>query len=383
MILYLASFIIFIFISLNLFFRADCPLILKLAGCALVLLASLKYPVYQFVGGAFFSPHLPRPFILIYEALYGALIILFVLLVIWDIYLAGNWLLSRVGIPTPTHLPHGLIKCALVLLALGAGAWGTWQSVKVPDAREVELSLPNLPTELEGFRIVQLTDLHIGPLLKKNWLEEVVAKTNALDPDLVALTGDYIDGYVNEIARELRPLQKLRSKYGVWGVTGNHEYYWSAKEWLAELEKLQINMLENAHEILDVNGQPLVVAGIPDLAAQRFGLAAPDLQKALAGAPEAVRILLSHQPKNFPLNLEKVDVQLSGHTHGGLMFFLRPLVAKFNNGFVVGEYDLGGKKVYVSPGTGLWNGFSCRIGNPSEITLLILKNAPDKTRDNT
>lgn len=375
MLLYISSFIIFSFVSFSLFFRAHCPGWLKIAGIILVFLASQKYLFYRFLGGSFFAPQMSRSAILILEAAYGVLIVLFFLLLLWDIYLFGNWILKRSGMPIPQKLPCGAIRAGLCFLALCLGIWGTWQAVKVPDAHVVEMPIAGLPRNLDGFSIAQLSDLHIGPIFKRDWLDEVVAKTNALKPDLVALTGDYVDGYASDLESEIEPLGKLQAKYGVFGVTGNHEYYWDATQWNKILEDLGVHMLENSHKALDVNGDAIVVAGVPDLVAQRFGHPAPDAQKALAGAPEALKLLLSHQPKTAEGNLAFADIQLSGHTHGGMMFFIQPLIARFNAGMVAGHYPVDGKNIYVHPGTGLWNGFSSRIGVPAEITLIILRAA--------
>lgn len=376
-ILYIASFVIFIFISFSLFFRLDWPLWLKLAASGLVLVAGSKFLIYQFFGGAFFAPQLSRPVLLCLEAAYGAFFILFFLLLLWDLYLCGNWLLAKFGLPVPKQLPTGIIRACLVALAIAIGIWGTWQAVKVPEPRTVYVQVAELPQSLNGFSIVQLTDIHIGPILRKDWLQEVVNRTNALAPDLILLTGDYVDGYAVQMRQELEPLAGLKAKYGVFGVTGNHEYYWNMPEWRKALENLDLTILENEHRTLDINGATLVLAGIPDLAATKFGFAGPDLEQALANAPEAFRILLSHQPRHARDYTGKIDLMLSGHTHGGLIFFLQPLIARFNSGFVVGKYPLSGANVYVSPGTGLWNGFSCRIGVPSEITKLILEAAPE------
>lgn len=373
MLLYLASLIIFLFVSFNLFWKADCGLFVKIAGICLVFIISLKYEVYRFLGDFFFAPHLPRGILIGYEAAYGSLIILFFLLLLWDIYLAGNWLLSKTGLPVPHTLPCGWIKAGLVMLSFGIGCFGTWQAVKVPDIRKVELTIVALPKALDGLSLVQLTDLHIGPILKQDWLKEVVAKTNAINPDFILLTGDYVDGYVSEIAHELEPLTNLQSRYGVWAVTGNHEYYWNMLEWKKIFERMNINFLENEYKTFAINGEQIVVVGIPDLAAERFGLPVPNLDKALKDAPDAVRILLSHQPRHANSYMEQIDLMLSGHTHGGQMFFLQPLIARFNSGFVNSLYSLSYSQLYVSPGTGLWNGFSCRIGAPAEITNIILR----------
>lgn len=375
LLLYIASAIIFVWVAFNLLYRANFGLGIKIAICAVLLAISLKYEVYQVFGGAFFAPQLPRPVLLAYEALYGAFLLLFFLLLLWDIYLADNWILAKAGMPVPQKLPAGYIKCGLVLSALGLGCWGTWQAVKVPEPRIIDLKLPSLPSALNGLKLVQLSDIHIGPILKKDWLSQVVERVNALEPDIIALTGDYVDGYADKIAAELAPLGDLRAKYGVLGVTGNHEYYWNMPEWKSRLEQLGITMLDNSHKAIQIEGHTLVVAGIPDLASGRFGFGQPDLAKALEGAPQAVRILLSHQPRQAPDYARHVDLILSGHTHGALMFFLQPLVARFNQGFVKGIYQVAGKMLYVSPGTGLWNGFSNRIGVPSEITLFVLSGA--------
>ncbi len=335
----------------------------------------MKFQIYDILGGAFFAPQMSRSVILLLEALYGSLMILFFLFLLWDIYLAGNWLLAKAGFPIPRHLPKGWIKAGLCLLALLLGSYGTWQAVKVPSVRDVDLRIQDLPPALEGFTIAQLSDLHVGPILKKGWLEEVVNKTNALDPDVIAITGDYVDGRVDEIGEELAPLADLKAKYGVFGVTGNHEYYWNAQEWTEALKNLNIRMLNNEHHALDIDGSGFVIAGIPDLAAERFGLPGPDLSAAFRDAPEGVRLLLSHQPKIFREAMKETDIQISGHTHGGIMFFLQPLVARFNAGYVAGPYAEDNKILYVNPGTGLWNGFSCRVGVPAEITRFILHKA--------
>lgn len=372
MILYIASFIIFIFVCYSLFFKVHSSLWIKIAGCLIIFIISLKYEIYQFVGGAFFAPQLPRYVLLFFEAAYGSFILLFFLLVLLDLYLAGNWILAKSGIPVPRNLPTGLIKSGLTVIACGLGIWGTWEAVKVPDPRTVEIRIPDLPAGLNGIVLVQLTDIHIGPILKKDWLSEVVRKTNALEPDFILLTGDYIDGYASQIATELEPLGDLHARYGVLATTGNHEYYWNMPEWRAELEKHNISVIDNEHRSYEINGETIVVAGIPDLSAGKFGFAKPDLKGALQDAPKALRILLTHQPRLAREYAPLVDIMLAGHTHGGIMFFLQPLIARFNCGFVSGLYPVGDKHLYVSPGTGLWNGFSCRLGVPAEITRITL-----------
>lgn len=373
MILMLLSLVVFLYIAVSLLLFAPCGPYLKGFSLAALLLVSLKYVIYEQVGGAFFAPALPRPFLLVAEALFGAMILLFFLLLLKDVFLLLAWGGKRLGLPWPFPLFPAWFKVGMVATALLLGAWGTWQSVRVPQVRTVELHLEKLPPGLDGFSVVQLTDLHIGPLQKKEWLQQVVRAVNGESPDLIVLTGDYIDGTASALAEDIAPLAGLRARHGVYGVTGNHEYYWGAAEWSTLLQKLHVTMLFNEHRVLHVGGDKIVIAGLPDHAARSFGGKGPDCDAALRGAPDAPRILLAHQPRDAAKNSLCADVQLSGHTHGGLLFFLQPLIAGFNQGFVEGLYAVGGMKLYVSPGTGLWGAFSCRLGVAPEITRLVLR----------
>lgn len=335
-----------------------------------LMAAGLKYAFYQVVGGGFFRPELPVPVMLTAEALYASLLILFALALVKDA--AGLLLRLARLFGLPLHLPFTPnLRCVLLMvLSLACGAWGTWQAVRVPDVRTVNISLPNLPASLEGFTLVQLSDLHVGPVQKKDWLRSVVNRVNALSPDAVVITGDMIDGLPRALRGEMTPLAEVRAGYGVFGVTGNHEYYYDAPGWLKEFRALGIDMLNNEHRVLG----DLVLGGVPDATAARFGGQGPDAAAAFAGAPAGVRVLLSHKPNGRGIPAPGVDLQLSGHTHGGLIFFLAPLIGAYNEGYVNGLYTTPqGGLLYVNPGTGLWNGFSCRLGVPSEITKFVFR----------
>lgn len=336
-----------------------------------LLAAAMKYPLYEYLGGSFFAPVLPRTVLLVMEALYAALIILFFLLLCHDLLTLLCALVRRFCLPA-CRLPLTETSRAAVLLlaALVCGGWSVRQSVTVPDVRTVEITLPRLPRALDGFTIVQLSDIHIRILLNRDWLESVVERANELSPDLIALTGDYIDGSVRQLGHSLEPLRDLKARFGTWGVTGNHELYYGWQEWTEFLEKQGVRMLENEYAALKVNGETLVLAGVPDLAFGRSG-ETWDAGAAFRGAPDAVRILLCHRPAGAWGH--GADLQLSGHTHGGSFFFLKPLLAYFNGGFVRGLYAKDGMRLYVSPGTGIWGGFSCRLGVPSEITRIVLR----------
>lgn len=368
--LLLPSIIMAVYAFLSLVLPMKAGLLAKALLGAAFMAAALKYVFYQVVGGGFFRPDLPVPVMLTAEALYAALMVLFVLALAKDV--AG--LALRLGrlFGASWHLPFtpGLRCALLVCLALASGAWGTWQAVRVPDVRTVNIGIPNLPPELEGFSLVQLSDLHIGPVQKKPWLAEVVRKTNAAQPDAVVITGDMIDGLPDALRDEMTPLADLRARCGVFGVTGNHEYYYNGSGWLREFSNLGITMLNNEHRVLSGG---LVLGGIPDISSGRFGHDDADVQKTFAGAPGGPRVLLSHKPNGNGIPAPDVALQLSGHTHGGLMFFLAPVIGAYNAGYVNGLYHTPqGGLLYVNPGTGLWNGFSCRLGVPAEITRIVL-----------
>ena len=374
MMLIAVSVAMFLYVTASLVLFSPYSLWTKGISAAALLFISLKYVIYKYVGGAFFAPSFPDSVFLLMEALYAAMVLLFLMLLLKDALMLVLWVCRRCfGMSRTFSLPLTPLKAGMSALALVLGIWGVWQAVRVPDIRTVELRLPNLPPALDGFSIVQLTDTHVGPRLKREWLQQVVDRTNSVSPDLVVLTGDHIDGTVEALAEEVAPFAALRAKYGVYGVTGNHECYWGATAWPSLLEKLHVIMLHNEHRVLNVGDDKVVIAGMPDRAERRFGGKGPDINATLHDAPDALRILLAHQPGDAAAYAPHADLLLSGHTHGGLIFFLQPLVARFNSGFVEGMYSVNGMHLYVSPGAGLWSGFSCRIGVPSEITRLVLR----------
>ena len=250
---------------------------------------------------------------------------------------------------------------------------GVVQARALPGVRRVAIPLERLPAELEGFRIVQITDLHLGPILGREWLEAVVAAVNALEPDLVAVTGDLADGHVADLREVVAPLADLVAPHGVFFVTGNHEYYWNAEAWVAEVRRLGLTVLLNEQRLLALGAARLLVAGVTDVSAHSILPAhATDPARALAGAPEAhVRVLLAHQPRSV-LAARKlgVDLQLSGHTHGG-QFFPWNLVIGFFHPLAAGLGRFDRTWLYVSRGTGMW-GPPLRTGVPAEISEIVL-----------
>lgn len=249
-------------------------------------------------------------------------------------------------------------------------------SVMSPVAvRRVRVAIDRLTKPTSGFRIVQISDVHIGPTIGRGFIEDVVARINGLEPDLVAITGDLVDGSVEKLALHAAPLARIRAKHGVFFVTGNHEYYSGADDWIAHLRSLGIRVLRNEH--VRIGGEHgFDLAGIDDASSHSFGGGhGADLEKALAGRDaERACVLLAHQPRGVHLaDRLGVDLQLSGHTHGGQLFPWGLLV-RLQQPFVAGLHKLARAQIYVSRGTGYW-GPPMRVGAPAEITEIELVSA--------
>ncbi len=243
----------------------------------------------------------------------------------------------------------------------------------------VDVPIPGLPPAWQGFTVAQISDLHVGPTIRQRYLRRIVDRVNTLQADVVAVTGDLVDGRVVELAAQVAPLADLRSRHGTFFVTGNHEYYSGAPAWIAELRRLGLTVLLNEHvvipaaDVAGVTGRPLVLAGVTDFNAGHFDPAhRSDPVRALAGAPpDAVRVLLAHQPRSAAAAAEAgFDLQLSGHTHGG-QFYPWNLFVRLQQPFTAGLHRWGTLWVYTSRGTGYW-GPPNRFGAPSEITCLRL-----------
>jgi predicted MPP superfamily phosphohydrolase len=239
--------------------------------------------------------------------------------------------------------------------------------------RRVEIPLENLPPELSGLKILQITDLHVGPTIRKRFVEKVVRLAMQAAPDLIVVTGDLADGRVRELEDEVAPLSRLRAPLGQYYVTGNHEYYWEAGPWVEKVKELGFEPLLNGHAVVRKDGAAFAIAGVPDPAAEHFGQAGPDLDRTFADIPADAfpKIFLCHQPK-FAAEAEErgATLQISGHTHGG-QFFPWTLVASWVHRFNYGLHRLGSMWIYVSRGTGYW-GPPVRVGSPAELTLLEL-----------
>ena len=352
--------------------RLVCPLpltkIWKLAFCALIMAGSLKMAIFRLIRGTYSIHSLPDWFLLSSAWWNVTVMALFcLLLVFWT----AQALALRFGTCLPMRPKSAL---ALLFMAMLISAHGLWQGATSPQLRQFDLPLANLPPELEGLRIAHITDTHIGPVFRAKRTEELVMRINALKPDLVFITGDTVDGSVQELRADAAPLAKLRANYGVWACPGNHEYYSGFSPWMERFAAYGIRMLINEHAVLWINSRPLVLAGVSDPVAARFGLEEPDIGKALAGAPpDAPRILLAHRPAGSAEHARHgVSAQFSGHTHGGQALPIRPLVRSLNDSYLYGLYTINDMALYVGAGSALWAGYPIRFGVPPELALVRL-----------
>ncbi|MCW2475801.1 metallophosphoesterase [Candidatus Symbiopectobacterium sp. NZEC151] len=323
----------------------------------------------RLLTGNMFSPELSRPLMILVGWLFGVAVFLAGLLLLRD----ALYLILRILFGQPLTHQSGL-RGLLLAVAVILSSVAVWQGIRAPQVNHVRITLKGLPPQFEGFSIVQLADLHSSRLLPRNWVQDVVTRTNALNADLIVLTGDMVDGWVMSRYGDIEPLGDLRAKHGVWAVTGNHEYYFCAPDWVKTFEKLGLTFLNNSATRITQGSAAIYLAGVTDAVAPKYGLQGPQLNDALAARrPDDTVILLDHRPGNARQNEEMgVSLQLSGHTHGGMISGLDKLIGSANNGFVSGQYPLGAMTLYVSNGTGIWNGFPFRLGKQSEITLITL-----------
>jgi len=348
------------------------PLGVALPAAALLLAASQFHLWSRLSSGSVFAPEFPRAIVILFNWAFGAILFLAVAQLVLDAGALGVALVRREWVGEPAALR----LAAAGLAALFAGI-GVANALRVPPVRDVAVAVPGLPPAFDGYTLVQLTDLHISRLFTAGWARRVVARANAAGADAIVVTGDFIDGSVAMRRDDIAPLAALAAPDGVWAIPGNHEYFFDYGAWMRQLGAMGFRLLPNAHGVITRDGAHLVLAGVTDLSAAGAGEAPPDLDRALRGAPAGPVILLDHQPRNARHAAARgVALQLSGHTHGGMIVGLDRLVARGNAGFVSGRYAVGAMTLYVGNGTGLWPGFALRLGVPSEITRITLRRAP-------
>jgi predicted MPP superfamily phosphohydrolase len=290
-------------------------------------------------------------------------------LVLW---LAGGVAEAAQELPGPGP-GAGVRAAAVASIALLAGLAGLRSGLAPPQLRRVELELPRWPAARDGYRIAQISDIHIGPILGRAFAEQLVARVNALAPDLVAVTGDLVDGSVALLADEVAPFAGLRGRDGVFFVTGNHDHYSGADDWSGAVGGLGMRVLRNQRVAIGQGAGSFDLVGVDDHRGGHLGGGREDLDRALAGRDAArPAILLAHDPSTFKRAATRgIDLQLSGHTHGGQIWPFGLLV-KLVIPTVAGRYAKGDAQLYVSRGTGFW-GPPMRLFAPAEITEIVLR----------
>ena len=350
---------------------------------ALLLLCSLKFTWFGLFGGNIFLPELPARVIHVLSVCNDFVLVLAIVGVVWAVVLwVGRWIRHARGARptggTGEEIEQGLtrrrmIAGGLACVAAGVAAKGVYDGVRLPDVVEVELEFPDLPPAFDGYRIAHLSDLHISAAARADRTAGVVRLVNGCKPDLIAITGDFVDGSVAARQADVAPLAELHAPDGVVGCTGNHEYYSGWDAWRDVFRSYGVRVLENARLLVRHRrhrNQALAILGENDPVSHDS-----DIQIAAGMVPHwAFRILLTHRPTRLAEHAAYgVRLQLSGHTHGGAARGLDRFVARANEGHVRGIYREHGLTLYVNSGTGQWAGFPARLGVPPEITILTLR----------
>jgi predicted MPP superfamily phosphohydrolase len=349
---------------------AAWPLPVFVAGTALFVAGFAAMPVLMTFGHG--GRHLDRV-AASGDTLLGVAWVLFV----WSLFgQVLNVVLLGAGVGDPVR--SRVIAAAVLTVVLVLLAWGYVEAMRVPRVKRIDVVLDRLGSGLDGLRVVVITDTHYGPINRARWSAAVVARVNELDADVVCHLGDIADGAVKMRESQARPLAAVWAASARVYVTGNHEYFSEAQGWLDYMADIGWTPLHNRHLVVERDGHRLVVAGVDDATAKGSGLSghAADLTAALAGAdPSLPVLLLAHQPKQVTRAVRAgVDLQLSGHTHGGQIWPFNFLV-RLEQPVVCGLSRHGERtQLYTSRGTGFW-GPPFRVFAPSEITVLTLRSS--------
>jgi len=265
------------------------------------------------------------------------------------------------------------IGAGVTTLVLGTTALSIKNFYEMAIVKKVKISLDNLPKSFKGFRIAQISDIHIGQIMRKHTLVKIVEQVNSLNADIIVITGDLVDGSVENLFDEISPIKDLKAKYGVYFITGNHEYYSGAEQWTDAVTSLGIKVLQNENVEIKKNGESFFLVGVNDREAGKFGEKhSPDFKKAFSGINKDKKtVLLAHQPHDIEKAAEfNADLMLSGHTHGGQIWPFGLLVT-LQQKYLKGYYKYEKTHLYVNQGTGCW-GPPMRLDSENEITEITL-----------
>lgn len=312
------------------------------------------------------SGQMPSSLFIVFSSLIGISFMLFCISVLYDLFHVP---IKKIPFDSSRrYMLKIILDITMLILAFSYMLKGFINGFKEPKITKVDIKIDNLKKDLH---VVQISDVHIGKSLGKDFFDMIVEKINKLNADLVVITGDLVDLKASEIGDKLDSLKKIKSKLGVYFVSGNHEYFHGVKKICEHLKSLGVNVLENESVVID---NTFNLAGITDLMGRRMKILEPDLKKALLHVKSSLpTILLAHQPKiTKELKDEKIDLILSGHTHGGQIFPFGLLVL-LDQPYLRGLYEYSkNRKIFVSSGTGYW-GPPIRVMSPSEIVSIRLK----------
>jgi predicted MPP superfamily phosphohydrolase len=268
------------------------------------------------------------------------------------------------------------MNLSVVGAAALATSYGIYEARKTPGLVSLDIPIPRLPQAFDGFRIVQICDIHAGLTVDRDWIEKVVEEVQKQSPDLIAFVGDMVDGSVPALESTVAPFADLRAPHGKFFTTGNHEYYSGANPWIEHAGVLGFDVLMNEHRKIEKDGSTIVLAGVTDYSAGQFYKdQASDPHKAVEqAANDDVMIMMAHQPRSlYQFGELKIDFTMNGHTHGG-QFIPWNYFATLGQPFIKGLHRWSDGLVYVSKGTGYW-GPPVRLGARSEVTVFTLKKA--------